>query len=253
MLNDDEINQLTTDKALFTEKIQQIKQNMLPGMLDNKPVYCLLGEQNRYLQIQTVEEAPNYFGIIVDRTEVIRERMQLERERDFDLLTGLMNRRGFYHQLDILLDTMNAAEHGVLMMLDMDHLKYINDAFGHAGGDIALRAAGDLLMKYAIDSGIAARLSGDEFVLFLKGESKDDLYEKIHALQQEYKNIELNLAEDQTASLRFSGGYVFVESNGETRQVIMKKADKALYRAKNSGRGHLLEYDARLDGIEIEE
>ncbi len=252
MLSEEELHQLTADKALFVEKLQQIQQNKMQKLLDNKPVYCLPGEQERYLQIQTVEETPNYFGIIIDRTEVVREREQLEYERDYDLLTGLMNRRGFYHQVDILLDTMGDTEHGVLMMLDMDHLKYINDTFGHAGGDFALRKAAELLMKYAADSGIAARLSGDEFVLFLKAERKEALYAKIYALEQEYTQTEVEMADQQKVPLRFSGGYVFVEHGEENRPMILKKADTTLYRAKNNGRSKLLEYDAAYDKIETE-
>ncbi|MBP3341249.1 MAG: diguanylate cyclase [Peptococcaceae bacterium] len=253
MLTEEETNRLTGDKALFVEKIQQIKQNQLPTLLDNKPVYCLTDNQERYLQIQTVDELEKHFGIIVDRTEVVREKMELEYERNYDLLTGLLNRRGFYHQIDLMIDSMGDTEHGVLMMLDMDYLKYINDTFGHANGDVALRAAAELLMKYAEGRGIAARLSGDEFVMFLKAESKDALYDTVDALQQEYGNIVLELSGQATAPLRFSGGYLFVNKEETMRQTMLKKADKALYRAKSSGRGKLLEYNEQLDGTEVDE
>lgn len=255
MLSDDELQRLIADKALFTEKIEEIQKNKLSRTLDNKEVYRLVSpkhNQELYLQIQSVVEPPNYFGIITDRTVIVRERTQLEYERDYDLLTGVLNRRGFYQKIDAILDNISDTECGIIMMLDMDHLKYINDTFGHAGGDAALRTAAKLLLDFAKDMGVVARLSGDEFTVFLRGENQDVLREKIEALQQRCMETDIAMLNQITVPLRFSGGYVFVDIQNKNRQLLLKKADKALYRAKNSGRGILIEYQIALDGL-IEE
>lgn len=255
MLSDDELQRLIADKALFTEKIEEIQKNKLSRTLDNKEVYRLVSpkhNQELYLQIQSVVEPPNYFGIITDRTVIVRERTQLEYERDYDLLTGVLNRRGFYQKIDAILDNISDTECGVIMMLDMDHMKYINDTLGHAGGDAALRTAAKLLLDFAKDMGVVARLSGDEFTVFLRGENQDVLREKIEALQQRCMETDIAMLNQITVPLRFSGGYVFVDIQNKNRQLLLKKADKALYRAKNSGRGILIEYQIALDGL-IEE
>lgn len=255
MLSDDELQRLIADKALFTEKIEEIQKNKLSRTLDNKAVYRLVSpkhNQELYLQIQSVVEPPNYFGIITDRTVIVRERTQLEYERDYDLLTGVLNRRGFYQKIDAILDNISDTECGVIMMLDMDHMKYTNDTFGHAGGDAALRTAAKLLLDFAKDMGVVARLSGDEFTVFLRGENQDVLREKIEALQQRCMETDIAMLNQITVPLRFSGGYVFVDIQNKNRQLLLKKADKALYRAKNSGRGILIEYQIALDGL-IEE
>lgn len=255
MLSDDELQRLIADKALFTEKIEEIQKNKLSRTLDNKEVYRLVSpkhNQELYLQIQSVVEPPNYFGIITDRTVIVRERTQLEYERDYDLLTGVLNRRGFYQKIDAILDNISDTECGIIMMLDMDHLKYINDTFGHAGGDAALRTAAKLLLDFAKDMGVVARLSGDEFTVFLRGENQDVLREKIEALQQRCMETDIAMLNQITVPLRFSGGYVFVDIQNKNRQLLLEKADKALYRAKNSGRGILIEYQIALDGL-IEE
>ena len=67
------------------------------------------------------------------------------------------------------------------------------------------------------------------------------------------RNIVLELSGQATAPLRFSGGYLFVNKEETMRQTMLKKADKALYRAKSSGRGKLLEYNEQLDGTEVDE
>jgi diguanylate cyclase (GGDEF)-like protein len=93
-----------------------------------------------------------------------------------DELTKIYNRRGFYFLAEHLIKIANRAKSGMyLMFTDLDDFKKVNDEFGHAEGDKALKAYARLLKENYRDSDIVARIGGDEFVLLPVGTSKDGL------------------------------------------------------------------------------
>jgi diguanylate cyclase (GGDEF)-like protein/PAS domain S-box-containing protein len=87
----------------------------------------------------------------------------------YDVLTGLPNRRLLMDRLQGLLDAGPAASHAAVMFIDLDHFKNINDARGHATGDLLLRAAAQRLSQLASPADTVARLGGDEFVMLHSG------------------------------------------------------------------------------------
>jgi len=85
-----------------------------------------------------------------------------------DELTGLLNRRGFTHQLNrVLAMARRYGETGVLIYCDLDNLKQVNDAWGHAGGDALIRAAAHTFITSVRESDVVGRLGGDEFGIVL--------------------------------------------------------------------------------------
>jgi diguanylate cyclase (GGDEF)-like protein len=102
------------------------------------------------------------------RTEAaLREREDMFRAMALvDDLTGLHNRRGFLHLADQFLRQLHRSEeHAVLFFIDLDRFKKINDEFGHAVGDVALREAAQVLQRSFRETDLLARLGGDEFVV----------------------------------------------------------------------------------------
>ncbi len=161
-----------------------------------------------------------------------------------DPLTGLANRHTFTEALER--SASLATTRGVpsmLVMLDMDHLKGYNDAFGHLEGDQALVNLSMLLRSHIRASDLAARIGGDEFALLLNGatlDDADDIASRIcEAARGEF------VAGARQVQLGVSGGIAAVEPTVDPR-VIMDRADAAMYASKQGGRHRFMKWNAGL-------
>ena len=156
-----------------------------------------------------------------------------------DELTGLFNRRELGIRLpSLLLQSQRRQSCLTVIMLDIDHFKSINDQFGHNHGDDVLKQLGMLLTSCLRDGDLAARYGGEEFVLALPDtdvEAAKHLAKRTHEL---FKKIS-NLAGSVTASI----GICSVDWQESISVAdILKRADNAMYQAKNSGRNRTCVY-----------
>lgn len=239
MMSEAETEILLSDKNLFEQKIDSIKQYPVEGF---KKVYRLPGETDCFLQIETFRNQQSEFGIILDVTEEIIEKQHIRHERDSDLLTGLLNRRAFYQKLRELYRKPHVMKNAVLMMCDLDGLKKFNDTYGHANGDKAIRKAAEIMTCISYEDCYAARLSGDEFAIFLYGAEDDSvLEEQIKAIYEYMIAAQINVYGNMI-DVRLSGGYVFYSKYPEEFDQLLKKADDALYVSKENGRARFTEY-----------
>jgi diguanylate cyclase (GGDEF)-like protein len=148
-----------------------------------------------------------------------------------DQLTGLYNRRSGEQRLEQ--EMSRAQRHGrplTLLLLDVDGLKLINDAHGHAAGDLTLRTFADRLQRAIRGSDLAVRLGGDEFMVLLpecRAEEVRHVLSRLDGLEIEYNS--------QKIRCRFSCGWTDYRA-GETLQELLKRADEALYANKRSGK-----------------
>lgn len=150
---------------------------------------------------------------------------------DMDVLTRVPNRRRF-HELAALSVASGRPGAAVVMMLDIDHFKHVNDRFGHASGDEALRQVAHCVRKTLREQDIAGRLGGDEFSLVLPDTAAADaitLAARIVALLGERQT------ESTMARVSLSFGIVQMHPN-ETMDEALRRADQALYEAKRQGR-----------------
>jgi diguanylate cyclase (GGDEF)-like protein len=157
-------------------------------------------------------------------------RAVLEAQAGSDSLTGVSNRRSFDRALTGLI---GGSDPVALVMVDVDHFKTINDTWGHAVGDRALRAVADALEKAAPEVGhLVARLGGDEFAVLLRGRPDDALRYAEQA----------RAAVDATIGLpcgppKLSIGIAVLPDHASTGEELQRAADTALYQAKERGRG----------------
>lgn len=150
-----------------------------------------------------------------------------------DDLTHLYNRRAFYALANQQLKVMRRNGQGLLLFFaDVDHLKNINDSYGHREGDLALVRAADALERTFRDSDILARISGDEFaVLALEASCQD----KGAILRRLDENIRKVSAEEARYRLSLSVGMArFEPKHGASLGQLLAKADHAMYEEKKN-------------------
>lgn len=170
---------------------------------------------------------------------------QLHKLASTDPLTGLLNRHGWALQTRTPLQ--QAQRHGYplsLLMLDVDHFKRINDTHGHEAGDAALKFLGQLLQRCQRAGDVSARVGGEEFCVLLP-------HTDAAAAQAFDARLRAELAASTSAAgrpyaLDFSCGHAQYRTAGESLESLMARADAALYRAKNGGRGRLVLYEATI-------
>src|SRR5439155_10585649 len=110
---------------------------------------------------------------------------ELEASADTDFLLGIPNRRGFERELNRAIAYIKRYRaSGALVVLDVDRLKPINDAFGHAAGDQVLKAIVTTLLAQVRSSDVVGRLGGDEFALLMWNLSETDARAKAAALEE---------------------------------------------------------------------
>jgi diguanylate cyclase (GGDEF)-like protein len=163
-----------------------------------------------------------------------------------DPLTGLPNRVLFEHGLDHGLS--QAQRHGwglAVLFIDIDKFKSINDAYGHDVGDQVLVMVANRLKSFVRDEDIVSRWGGDEFVcLCLEVKHEADVTHLAEKMTNRIAEAcELN---GTTLSIGASIGIAMYPADGETADILFKKADAAMYRAKRTGRPRSLDgSDAR--------
>jgi len=191
-----------------------------------------------------LSDAVGLLGIARDVSASRRREQRLVFMAGHDPLTGLANRHTFTEALERAASL--ATTRGVpsmLVLLDMDHLKRYNDAFGHLEGDQALVNLSLLLRSHIRASDLAARIGGDEFALLLNGATladADDIASRIcQAARGEF------VAGARQAQLGVSGGITSVEPSVDPR-LIMDRADSAMYASKQQGRHRFLKWDVGL-------
>ncbi|MGR3593962.1 MAG: sensor domain-containing protein [Limimaricola soesokkakensis] len=178
--------------------------------------------------------------ILVTIRDITEQREASERLRHValhDPLTGLPNRAFFQEALETAIAQGRAAGRRLgLLMLDIDHLKQINDAFGHGAGDDLLVMFGERLRRSVREDDVVARLGGDEFAVVLPDVStrKDVILvaERIIAAMKEPFMLE-----DVSVDCRPSIGASSFPSHGANPEDLLKSADIALYSAKSMARG----------------
>jgi diguanylate cyclase (GGDEF)-like protein len=150
-----------------------------------------------------------------------------------DVLTGLLNRRGFEERLDAELARATRAERPVALILgDVDHFKTVNDQLGHPAGDAVLLRVAGVLEGIGRRGDTVARFGGEEFVFIVPDADADMAYE---LAERARVALERTFA-DEPIPLTASFGAVAFPRDGTTAESLLATADRALYAAKHSGR-----------------
>lgn len=182
-------------------------------------------------------QLPSEFRLLVSRAgQLVAHRLTVDRlraEADQDYLTGLANRRRFRKAL------VQEAERWrrykvpcALLMLDIDHMKRVNDTHGHPAGDRVIRFVADVLAELSRDNDTAARLGGEEFALLLAGTGGEKAYAAAERVREAIAERPLPEVGRVTVSL----GVAACPTHALTERELFSASDAALYSAKRAGR-----------------
>lgn len=182
-------------------------------------------------------------GKIVDLDHLIREREALEWQSQRDSLTDLYNKKAFQTKLEHFLQNPPTAEkQGAVLFIDLDNFKSLNDTLGHIAGDKALVTVSQTLKRIFRNAEAISRFGGDEFCVFLRDTPKSALLKQIEAV---CNTLRLYFYEDgqPMVDISTSIGVYFIQSDDSSCEAVLKKADKALYAAKQAGKNQFIFYD----------
>lgn len=198
---------------------------------------------DKWIRCKVMKNEKRVIGFFLDITAAELEKQKIEYERDYDLITGLLNRRAYYKKIEHFFENPEQLKIGAFIMCDLDNLKYVNDTYGHDYGDKYIKGAADAL-RCLNDYGAAARLSGDEFNAFIYGfDSKDEAREVIAEMWKDFMSRRIELADGTMYKLRASGGIAWYPGDSEDYSKLLKYSDFAMYTVKHSTKGQIAEFD----------
>lgn len=184
---------------------------------------------------------------VVERTDELRRTVslleqaneRLERLSLLDDLTGIANRRYFQRALgDEWERGLRRDQPLALILLDLDHFKELNDRRGHPAGDACLREVGSFLAQRINRTGdVVARYGGEEFAILLAGTKPEEAVRVAESLRDGIEKLSMRY--DDVVSLKVTascGVASMTPAEGESHEILIDRADRALYAAKHAGR-----------------
>jgi diguanylate cyclase (GGDEF)-like protein/PAS domain S-box-containing protein len=182
--------------------------------------------------------APIVDGLLADITVEKQAEERLRHLAAHDDMTGLRNRRSFEEEL--ARRASDPSPHGAVVIIDLDHLKFVNDSLGHAVGDRILRGVADILRESPAESEITARLGGDEFAMLLAEAGEAEARSRANRV------LSLIRSRDESVPMTASAGIVvFGDHPSSPAPDLLVAADLALYEAKEQGGDRVVTYSGQ--------
>lgn len=196
----------------------------------------------------------HYVSFFTDISEIKCAEKEIEKLAFYDTLTHLPNRRLLHDRLEYELNTAARYQRaGILFFLDLDRFKYINDSLGHSGGDLLLVEAAKRLQGLLRNSDTAVRLGGDEFVILVSAQDgiHTDLLEQSNVIAEK-------IIREISKPFVINGNELFISTSigitiytgiDETVELLLKRADTAMYQAKEGGRNTFRFYQQSMQEV----
>ncbi|MDO9104030.1 MAG: diguanylate cyclase [Methylovulum sp.] len=219
---------------IAAEQGQSIAQDLCLKNRGEAPdiwVHCLLSRQLSTMQ------ALRFEGVVYDVTDRIVAESSTRHEADHDSLTGLFRRQAAERQLIRLINTRTDKENPpVLLLLDLDYFKDVNDTYGHEAGDRVLIEAATRFQSCIRTSDIVARLGGDEFLIVLVNCASPEYAQHIARNIVTAIGKPIPLSSTISVQLGVSIGIAVEDSQEQTLEKLYNSADLAMYEVKHQGR-----------------
>jgi len=158
-----------------------------------------------------------------------------------DPLTGVFNRRHMIESLERELQQATLRSYSIgFIMLDIDHFRRVNKAFGHAAGNLMLPVVSDLLRSHISPIDILCRFGGDEFFIILPETTLEITDQRAKDLLESARHLQVNYEGQELGPISFSAGVAAFPNHGESLAALLNAADRALFRAKREGRDRVV-------------
>lgn len=246
MFNQPELNVHAITPQQFMEIRKEIRSQLEYEQIGMNSILYTVRDENgsiRYIHVQEQQIENRQIGVAEDVTLQVLERKHIERERDYDMLTGIYNRRAFFHAATKQMEKLDAPI-SIAIMIDLDNLKEINDTYGHEWGDQYIMDAAKCIQKYSAKNAICARISGDEFNIFMSGfQDETEARQAVEKLWKGFWETTLHFPDGIIRSISASGGYVVIRDGMADILQLIKYADFAMYQIKKENKGSFGRFD----------
>jgi diguanylate cyclase (GGDEF)-like protein len=180
-----------------------------------------------------------------------RYQEELERQANYDGLTGLPNRNLLHDRLKQAVYGQRHVRSIAVVFIDLDHFKFVNDSLGHNAGDKLLQYVAERLQSTVRDGDTVARIGGDEFVVILNDQAREDVI--FRAMQRIVSRVsEPVRINDHELNITCSAGISVYPQDGPDVETLLKNADAAMYRAKAKGRNNFQFFTAEMNKVATE-
>ncbi len=205
---------------------------LLPLLAVELLLVYILGRISKEQKNRELKSAYVELGQTQKRLEIALSAAQ--KAAAIDDLTGLMNFKSFRKGVGEMLETMEEGEAGILIMIDGDHFKAVNDNYGHQAGDEVIKLSAQMIIGRIRTIDLASRLHGDEFSIFVC--STDDYQVAKRIMEDINSTLRKEAQKRNMPSITLSAGAV-VARPGDNYTALAKAADAALYEAKKTHNG----------------
>jgi diguanylate cyclase (GGDEF)-like protein len=210
----------------------------------SEPASGILEQAIKELEDMSAREQSLIGRLALLQRELSCAHAELEGERRharLDALSGLANRRSFDERLKREVESAKGHRAPLaLVLLDLDHFKRLNDGYGHLAGDKAIAQIGRLLASSCQAQGLAARIGGEEFAAILPGFSRERAWEFAEGIRDEIAATPIEKPDGTSCpAITASFGVANLMDDQDSVAALLERADRALYRAKRSGRNRV--------------
>ncbi len=217
-----------------------VSQNETLGLLHVAFAEAELGGRSIETRRGELEAIANALGLALGNL-ALREKLKAQSVRD--VLTGLYNRRFLEEALPREIE--RCRRRGlplVVAMADLDHFKRLNDTWGHEAGDLAIQRFAETLRRNFRQEDILCRYGGEEFCLVLPECSLEDARRRSEQLLTQMRTHSIQFGREAVGPVTVSLGLVEFPADAGTGEALIRAADTALYRAKQTGRDRIVKY-----------
>lgn len=220
-------------KEQFEQLLAVFHKKCVP-MEENENIFSFetADGHRRYLECKKESIGEDELCLYLDVTARIMETEKIKHERDYDILTDLYNRRAFSRIVSDLVNNQK-IQTGVMSMWDLDNLKFFNDTYGHEMGDRYICMMADAFGSVTFEHAVAARISGDEFMLFLYDGPVEEMCRVIETVHAGFTEKQVELPNGGSAKVSVSAGIAVYGQDADTYDELVHLADFAMYEIKH--------------------
>ncbi len=231
------------DLDYFREQDQKASRSSDRFFIDTRVI--LSSGEEKWIRISSTKspsangEPAIWSGYMIDISQTKRQEMMLHEQATHDFLTGLGNRNYFKRHFQSVLQQKDPYQSdGVVLLLDLDHFKLINDKYGHDAGDYVLKQVANIIRAQLRNIDIVARWGGEEFCILLPNTTPGQALLAAERIRSNLARRPLDY-QGQLIRVTTSIGLTTLIAGDMQIEAALRRADQALYRSKHRGRNQV--------------